>query len=308
MHMNTATPQKAKLVKIIKGVANILVWVFVAFSVLVTVSVFASLNDSDGVPALGGYCSINILTDSMNPTFKKGDMIIGKKLSDADVKKIKVGDVISYHVDLNDDGNMEINTHRIVEVTTDNEGYVVSVITKGDNKETNLIVDPDPVFCGDIICIWTGTRLAGIGNVIQFLQTSTGFLVIIVLPLIAFFIFELIKFILTINEIRKSGKKEITAADEELIKQQAVEEFLRQQAAEQEAAKAAAKAAVDEEAIKKAAIEEYIRQQAAAAAAAAATAAPAEAEAPAEAPAAPAEAPAEAPAAEASADTPAGDA
>ncbi len=295
--MTTATPKKPnKVVKTLKLIGNILVWIFVAFSVFVTVLVFSSLNNSDGVPSIQNKCVINILTDSMNPTFKAGDMVVGDMLSEEEKMYLEIGDIISYHVDLNDDGIDEINTHRIVEIEKNDLGMAIEYTTQGDNKDTNQVVDKKPVSPTDIICKYSGTTLKGVGTVISFLQTSTGFLVVIVLPLIAFFIFELIKFIMTVGEVRRSGKKEITAADEELIKQQAVEEFLRQQAAEQEAAKAAAEPALDEEAIKKAAIEEYIRQQAAAAAA---TAAPAEAEAPAEAPAAPAEAPAEAPAGDA---------
>ena len=45
-----------------------------------------------------------------------------------------------------------------------------------------------------------------------------------------FFVYQLVMFIRTLISVRNDGKKVITVADEELIKQKAIEEYLRRQA------------------------------------------------------------------------------
>lgn len=225
-----------KSTKTLKLILNIFVWLFVAFAVGITILVFVAQADSDGVPAINGKCAINILTPSMDPTIKEGDLIFGQKLTDEEKANLKVGDIISFHSDLNGDGNKEINTHRIVEINYSTNGTILSYQTQGDNKKTNPVRDKDPVYPNDVISLYTDSKLGGVGGFLSFLQTSTGFLVVIVLPLIAFFIYELIHFIMTFVSVKNSGKKQITAADEELIKQKAIEEYLRQQKAAETAA------------------------------------------------------------------------
>ena len=72
--------KNAKTKKTLQIVLNVVIWLFVAFAVTITVLVIAAQSDSDGVPAIGGKCFISILTDSMSPTFNSGDMIVGEKL------------------------------------------------------------------------------------------------------------------------------------------------------------------------------------------------------------------------------------
>ncbi|MGM9631771.1 MAG: signal peptidase I [Eubacteriales bacterium] len=227
--------------KTLKLVVDIVTWVFVAFAVLVTAMVFIAQADPDGVPAINGNCMINIVTNSMDgDTMKKGDVIFGKKISDQAKFELNEGDVISYWVDLNGDGVKEINTHRIIEVKSSSAGSV-SYVTKGDN---NPIADEQEVSPHDIICVYTGTRLAGLGGFLNFIQTQLGFFLIIILPLIAFFIYELVKFIMTLNSVNNSQKK-LSVAEEEEIKQRAIAEYLRQQAEEQ--AKAEPESKLEEE-------------------------------------------------------------
>ncbi len=235
----TAKAPQSKAVKIIKIVGNVLVWLFVAFSVLITVLVLSATNSSDGVPAIGGKSMINVLTPSMEPAIGEGDIIFATKLTDEEKNNLAVGDIISYHFSRTGGEKNEINTHRIDSINRREDGVVVSYITKGDN---NAAVDKEEVYPSDIIARWdedTDARFPSAGKFISFLQTSTGFLVVIVLPLVAFFIFELVKFIMTIMAVKNDGKKQITAAEEELIKQRAIEEYLRQQKEAEEAAKAA---------------------------------------------------------------------
>ena len=84
-------------------------------------------------------------------------------------------------------------------------------------------------------------KLTGVGNAINFLRSSLGFFLCIVLPLILFFIFELYNFLkLVLKE--KAKKAPVSAETEEEIKRRAVEEYIKAQ----EAAKAAENAAAEQ--------------------------------------------------------------
>ena len=220
--------------KALSIVVNVLVWIFVAFSLVITMLVFSAQNNSDGIPSVGGKSILTIATDSMKDTFSAGDMIVIKKVTPEEAKSLKVGDIITYRspVDLDGDGrNGDINTHRIVEVDTENQSYV----TKGDN---NAIADNQGDMAHSVpftavIGIYNGTHVSGLGSVLDFLRTSMGFFVCVVLPMILFFIYELAHFISVLVAERAAKRAEEKPVDEEEIKRQAVEEYLQKQAAQQ---------------------------------------------------------------------------
>lgn len=234
---------KSKTKKIIDIVVNVVLWLFVIFSIFVTVVAVSVDKDGENVPIVGGKCYLTVLSSSMEgkkpdgiaadkPSgFNKGDLIVAKYIGkDLDAKtKLGIGDVISFRFDVNNDGKIdkgELNTHRIVDLVKDGEGNVTGYITKGDNNLTN---DANPVYFGDIVAVYSGRRLAGIGNVLTFLSSKLGFALCIILPLFLFFAYELFVFIKTLLTVKNEGKKVITAEDEELIKQRAIEEYLRRQ-------------------------------------------------------------------------------
>lgn len=233
----------AKLKKVLNVVLNIFIWIFVAFSLLVTIMTFSATSDPANVPSLAGRCFLFVESPSMKPLFVEGDLIIGQKLTQEEANSLEVGDVITFYADLDNDGTKERNTHRIV-AYTDKDG-VRTYETQGDNRETNPVKDWYKTESSLVICQFTGTVVPGLGNFLKFLQSSTGFLLLIVLPLALFFGFELYRFIKTVLEI-KGPKRKITAEDEEEIKKKAVEEYLKQLAqakAAQDAMAATANAA-----------------------------------------------------------------
>ena len=209
-------------------IGNILIWLFIAFSVVITIFAFSAQSNSDGVPTIAGKVISPVLSPSMEPTIKKGDIIISRKLGDNagndEKTTLAVGDIISFKADLNGDNTPEINTHRIIERIEENGR--VSYRTKGDNNEYQ---DNYTVASTEVISKYEGTRIALLGNVIEFLMQPTGFFICIVIPLILFFLFEIIMFVRKVIEVKNAGKKQITAEDEEMIKRKAVEEFLRKQ-------------------------------------------------------------------------------
>ena len=222
--------------KVLSIVGNTLLWLFVAFAVLMTIFAITSRSNVDNVPSIGGKIIAPIVTDSMKPTFKSGDLLICDKLKTLDDQlSLEEGDVVQFRArrDLNGDGKNDLIAHRIIKVNYQDDGVTVkNYDLKGDNDAGVETVNPV-----DVVSKWNGTKIPGVGKFIFFLQTFLGFGLLIVLPLVLFFILELVIFIRKYLEIKNAGKKKITAADEELIKQKAIEEYLRKQQ-EEKAAKA----------------------------------------------------------------------
>ena len=225
-------------------VLNVLLWCFVAFALLTTILAISANSGADGVPSVGGKVFLSVESDSMVPTFKKGDLLFAKKLNDDAKKELQVGDVVTYKIDLNGDGVYELNTHRIVEVLRDSDGQVSRYVTKGDNNAQN----DAPVACERVLCRWgnkgseggkDGAKIGGLGGFFATLQKPVGFLLIIVLPLLLFFVWELVRFIRTLLAVKNRGKRQITAEEEALIRERAVAEYLAQQKANAAGAEAA---------------------------------------------------------------------
>lgn len=234
---------KAK--KIAGTILNIILWIYVAFSVAVTAIAVSANENAKNVPTIAGKCFLFVQSDSMNAArpadvpdtkpsgFSKGTMIIGQYIADDDaaIERLEVGDIITYEWDITGDGVVspgENNTHRITNITKNDSGVIISFDTMGDNLDFSH-GKSETVRRDAVISVYTGTKVPAVGTALAFLNTQLGFGLCILLPLVAFFIFELVKFIRTLISVKNSGKKVISAADEELIKQKAVEEYLRRQ-------------------------------------------------------------------------------
>ena len=219
--------------KVLKIIVDVLAWVVLILAFLVTLMVFAS-ERNDGIASIFGFSPMSVQSDSMKPTFAKGDLIIIKKVDD--LYNLKENDVITYYTIV--DGYRIVNTHRIVKIE-DNDGNK-AFVTRGDN---NPVDDEVPAYASDIVGKWTGTRIKGIGKFFDFLKTKKGFFIFVLIPIAIFFIFELYKFIATLMEAKKGMSEE----DEEEIKRKAVEEYLAaQKAKEGEGAAEDAAEAVEE--------------------------------------------------------------
>ena len=240
--------------KVLRVTANVLAWIVLIIAFLVTIIVFSS-GKNNGVANIFGFIPMTVESDSMKPTFSKGDLIICKEIDD--LNSLKEGDVITFWTVI--DGQRVKNTHRIVEVE-DNDGSR-NFITRGDNNSVN---DTSPAYSGDLIGKWTETKISGVGKVLNFMRTKKGFFICIVLPMALFFLFELYKFIVALIEAKRPDPAE--QLDEEEIKRRAIEEYLasKGESAEAAAAKAseavssaAGKAAENLEEAKKEAVEKF---------------------------------------------------
>ncbi len=216
---------KSKAKKILGIVANVLIWIFVAFAVLTTILSFAAQGSADGVPELFGKSLLTIQTPSMDPVYKVGDMVIMTKADDDMRNSLKEGDIITYRLPV-DVGGLEsgsLNTHYIDHFTEDG-----NIVTKG---AANELVDPYELSKYDVIGVSNGKPIRGLGAVVDFFCSSLGFFLCVVLPLVLFFLYELYRFIsLVVTEKTKKNAAKVAPETEEEIKRRAIEEYLKAQA------------------------------------------------------------------------------
>ena len=129
------------------------------------------------VPTIGGYAPLIVLTDSMYPGIKSGDLIIVRSIDAEDVKE---GDVISF---FDPDGN----GMSVVEVLHENGRTAFR--TKGDANNTE---DESAVPAENLVGIYR-SRIGGAGNAAMFLQSTPGLIVCIAVPLVLLVAFELVR-------------------------------------------------------------------------------------------------------------------
>ena len=175
--------EESKGKRIVNAIVNALLVVAIALAAMCTYVSFVSTS-GNGVPSIFGIRIFSIQTESMYPTLLPGDLIFDVGVKDAD--ELRTGDIITYWTVIN--GERVLNTHRIHEVY-DGGGYLIFA-TKGDN---NTIADPLTVHESEIVGKYS-FRVPSVGKVFDYLQTSTGFLIVIVIPVFLFFLFHLVQF------------------------------------------------------------------------------------------------------------------
>ena len=214
-------------------VISAVLWIIILIAALYAFTTIAT-RDNQNVSSIGGYTPMVVKSDSMAPTFEKGDLIFIKK---CDTTKLEVGDIICFHTII--DNEYALNTHRIQSIAE--QGDARSYTTVGDNN--NGIADTHVISDGDIVGKYVG-KVQKLGNVMDFLSGSTGFLVVIVLPMLLFFIYQIYHLIM-INISLKRAMAVEAAKEEEAIRMAAREADQKDQEQAQKA-KSEAEAALEE--------------------------------------------------------------
>lgn len=139
--------------------------------------------NKEKIPDIGGVFPLIVLTDSMYPQIQSGDLII---CHTEEPEKVKSGDVIAFF-DPAGDGTTVV-THRVQEVTTDETGGL-AWITKGD---ANNVQDEEKVPAQNLVGVYQH-RLAGIGNIAIFMQTTKGLIVCVAFPILLLLVYDMIR-------------------------------------------------------------------------------------------------------------------
>ena len=174
-------------------VISVILWAIILLAALYAFTTMAT-KDDQSVASILGYTPMTVETDSMKPTFQSGDLIFIKK---CDTSKLKEGDIITFHTII--DNQYALNTHRILKIEEANG--VRSYTPVGDNN--NGIADQHVISDGDIVGKYVG-HISDLGKVMDFLSSSTGFLIVIVFPMLLFFIYQVYNLIMISIRLKKA--------------------------------------------------------------------------------------------------------
>ena len=188
--------------KVLTVIGAVLCVILIPILIINCTLIVKSYTNKEQVPSIGGIFPMIILTDSMAPEFESGDLIVCHTASAEDVQ---VGDIICFY---DPDGNgTSTVTHRVTAVTTDSDGNLAWE-TKGDANNTE---DASVVPAKNLIGVYR-TRIAGLGRIAMFMQTTQGLIICVICPIILLVAYD----ILRRRAYEKANKKDTDALLAEL--------------------------------------------------------------------------------------------
>jgi len=217
----------------VKKIASIalsvfIVLLFVASAILVIANLSVDRKKGE-TPNLFGYVMNSVQSNSMKGTFSKGALVIGKLVKDDTV--IEKDDIITFSQKV--DGGYIFNTHRVV--ATDEIGGATIYQTQGDNRDDGPDRCPAPdeewktihqiqsVYCFHIPLL---------GGIIDFLKTPLGFILCLVVPMLAFIGYQVYKLIALYLQ---SKKEEMLEQAKEGVSDEAKDAIIREYLAKMQA-------------------------------------------------------------------------
>ena len=165
---NKSSKNMYLFVKIITVFIYILIIPIIIFNI--TLFIKSCINPNE-IPDFFGYKTFVIVSESMEPTIMVGDAIFSRIVTQDELKE---NDIISFQ------DNGEINTHRIIDINTEND--IIKYTTKGDNNKSE---DKEKITYNKIEGVYQ-FRLKGFGKIIEILKNRiTLILLLIALVLIS---------------------------------------------------------------------------------------------------------------------------
>ena len=180
-----------KYYKVAKVVVETLIFiVLVGFVISVFLQRF-----SNNKLSIFNYRMFTVISGSMEPKYKIGDVLIAKEI---DPKTIKIGDIISY---LGNTGSFKdkVVTHQVTKIEKVGDKYYFR--TKG---LANLVEDPpisETQLYGKVIYKCTIISL-----VYKIVSTNVGFYLFIIVPILGIITSEIIETMLNKEEKRRKNK------------------------------------------------------------------------------------------------------
>lgn len=239
--------QAPKKKSALKKVLNVVYYVVLAAIMLVVLFyIFMTFSTKGGVTSVFGHIIFSVQSDSMSGTFETGDMLVIKEVKDTST--IQKEDIITFYYIEPQTNQKIIVTHRVIDIQ---DGRF---ITQGDVARRNNSVDKiEKVSGGDVIGTYTNIRIPGLGKAADFLKSSVGFFVCVLIPVFLFLFWQLYVFVKTLTEARSLGKQkavndEARALAEEMFQKMQQEQLQQQQQQQADSTEAAAPPAEESDA------------------------------------------------------------
>lgn len=181
-----------------KFIAVILAVLAVGMMIFTIVSV-TTFNRNDR--ELFGYKAFIVLSDSMSATdFNAGDVVLVKEV---DPTTLREGDIISF-LSQDPDNYGETITHKIRSLTTDANGEP-GFITYGTTTNT----DDSTVVTYPFILGKYQTHLPKVGTFFQFLKTTQGYIICILIPFLLLILYQGLNCVRTFRQYKAEQMEEI---------------------------------------------------------------------------------------------------
>lgn len=221
---NNETQSKGK--SIFRTILNTIINILIVFVLIVSVVIatLALTSKSTGISTMFGYTIQPIQSDSMkggspdgypSGDFGKGDLMIAKATDFKNNAEYEKGDIVTF-VSKDTDGNQKLIVHRIVDVANDENGSK-RYQTQGDNREASPAPDQkkraeylNATEIGSVFysSSYQGKILKGWGSVLDFIQSQKGFFFVVLLPMIAFFMYAVIRVVISSMNYKKAKADE----------------------------------------------------------------------------------------------------
>jgi signal peptidase len=187
-HTEQKTEKKVEKKSFIKSflniISNILLVALSVFIIYMLVFMFKGMKGNE-TPTILNHQIYVVRSNSMNPTFKTGSLLVVKLVNTGD---IQINDIITYRRP----NDSIATTHRVVDIIED-DGR--AFVTRGDANNVD-----DPVL----------TAIPLLGYLIGFVRTKQGLLVVIIIPALLIILSQII------HLIKQENKKEKKPTIEEL--------------------------------------------------------------------------------------------
>ena len=208
--------------KALNIIKNILVWLMVALAVCMMVFTVVSVNTFDRSDrSLFGFKAFIVLSDSMSKTdFDAGDLVLVKEV---DPSTLKEGDIIAYTSQDTSNYGKTV-THKIRKLTTDANGEP-GFITYGTTTDT----DDETVVTYPYVLGKYKTNIPKVGTFFQFLKSTPGYIVCILIPFLLLILLEGIRCIRLFRKYKAEQQAELQAERDKIEAERAETQRMMQE-------------------------------------------------------------------------------
>lgn len=208
--------------KALKVIRTVAVWLFVALAVAMMIFTIISVSTFNRADRnLFGYKAFIVLSDSMSKTdFGAGDLVLVKEV---DPSTLKEGDIIAY-TSQSTESYGETVTHKIRSLATDANGEP-GFITYGTTNDTDdATIVTYPYVIGKY-----STHIPKVGAFFQFLKTTPGYIICILMPFLLLILLEGIRCIRLFKQYKAEQQAELQAERDKIAADRAETQRMMQE-------------------------------------------------------------------------------
>ena len=205
-------------------VGNVAMWLFLIFAVTVTVFMFSSSSSDEGYPTMFDRVFIPVSGTVDADSVKNGDLLIVKEKEEDTLLKTEAGNVLIFTVKSDPDSKEVLKIDRVKETRTLPDGNIELRFEKTGfltvNRENGMLRE------GRFIAVYSGKKIPAIGGIFGFLVSQTGFISVVIIPLVLLFLFELFNYAIAVMSRPRSS---VSEEEKRAIAEKAVADYIKKQ-------------------------------------------------------------------------------